>query len=76
MFGRNRESRNREAAGRRNWPEAVPRKMRSRKRRTEISEGVGLSRSTLRTADGKVRGIVKRYTISPTSNSRSKINEN
>jgi hypothetical protein len=26
LFGRNRESRNREAAGRRNWPEAVPRK--------------------------------------------------
>jgi hypothetical protein len=30
-FGRNRESRSREAAGRRNWPEAVPRKMRGRK---------------------------------------------
>jgi len=25
-FGRNRESRSREAAGHRNWPEAVPRK--------------------------------------------------
>ena len=32
LFGRNRESRSREAAGRRNWPEAVPRKMRGRKR--------------------------------------------
>jgi hypothetical protein len=31
-FRRNRESRSREAAGRRNWPEAVPRKMRGRKR--------------------------------------------
>src|SRR5438552_18528716 len=31
LFGRNRESRSREAAGRRNWPEAVPRKMRERK---------------------------------------------
>jgi hypothetical protein len=31
-FGRNRESRTREDAGRRNWPEAVPRKMRGRKR--------------------------------------------
>ena len=30
-FGRNRESRSREAAGRRNWPEAVPKKMRGRK---------------------------------------------
>jgi hypothetical protein len=37
-FGRNRESRNREDAGRRNWPEAVPKKMRGRKRSlTEIS---------------------------------------
>ena len=31
-FGRNRESRTHEAAGRRNWPEAVPRKTRGRKR--------------------------------------------
>ncbi len=31
-FGRNRESRSREAAGRRNWPEAVPRKMRGRRK--------------------------------------------
>src|SRR5215468_7572271 len=31
-FGRSRESRSREAAGRRNWPEAVPRKMCDRKR--------------------------------------------
>jgi hypothetical protein len=31
-FGRNRESRTREAAGRRNWPEAVPRKSSGRKR--------------------------------------------
>src|SRR5260370_39697310 len=31
-FGRNRKSRSREAAGRRNWPEAVPRKMSGRKR--------------------------------------------
>lgn len=28
-FGRNRESRSQEAAGRRNWPEAVPKKMSS-----------------------------------------------
>jgi hypothetical protein len=27
LFGRNRESRAREAAGRSNWPEAVPKKM-------------------------------------------------
>src|SRR5713226_7611892 len=32
LFGRNRESRRREAAGRRNWPEAVPRKRSGRKR--------------------------------------------
>ena len=32
LFGGNRESRTREAAGRRNWPEAVPKKMRDRKR--------------------------------------------
>src|SRR6266481_1182610 len=32
LFGRNRESRSREAAGRRNWPEAVPRELRGRKR--------------------------------------------
>jgi hypothetical protein len=31
-FGRNRESRSREAAGRRNWPEAVPKKTSRRKR--------------------------------------------
>jgi hypothetical protein len=31
-FGRNRESRSREAAGRRNWPEAVPRKIRGKKK--------------------------------------------
>ena len=31
LFGRNREGRSREAAGRRNWPEAVPRKMSGRK---------------------------------------------
>src|SRR5262249_31290071 len=36
-FGRNRESRSREAAGRRNWPEAVPEKMRGRKRRRSKS---------------------------------------
>src|SRR6516164_8905235 len=37
-LGRNRESRDREAAGRRNWPEAVPRKMHGEKRIfTEIS---------------------------------------
>ncbi len=39
LFGRNRESRSREAAGRRNWPEAVPRKMRERKSlHTRLSE--------------------------------------
>ena len=32
LFGRGRESRSSEAAGRGNWPEAVPRKMRGRKR--------------------------------------------
>src|SRR6266853_2761826 len=38
-FRRNRESRSREAAGRRNWPEAVPKKMRGRKRGAyQISE--------------------------------------
>jgi hypothetical protein len=31
LFGRSRESRSREAAGRRNWPEAVPRKMGQKK---------------------------------------------
>src|SRR6266478_1530128 len=39
LLGRNRESRSREAAGRRNWPEAVPKKMRGRKRsETLLSE--------------------------------------
>jgi hypothetical protein len=32
LFGRNRENRSREAAGRRNWPAAVPRKVSRRKR--------------------------------------------
>jgi hypothetical protein len=42
LFGRNRENKRREADGRRNWPEAVPRKMRGRKRVfTEISENRG-----------------------------------
>jgi hypothetical protein len=31
-FGRNRESRSREAAGRRNWPEAVPREKERQKK--------------------------------------------
>jgi hypothetical protein len=40
LFGRNRESRTREAAGRRNWPEAVPKKMRGRKGwPTELKNG-------------------------------------
>jgi hypothetical protein len=34
LFGRNRESRTREAAGRRNWPEAVPKKMCGGKKTT------------------------------------------
>jgi hypothetical protein len=38
LFGRNRESRSREAAGRSNWPEAVPRKMRERKREADSTE--------------------------------------
>jgi len=38
LFGRGRESRGREAAGRGNWPEEVPSKMRGRK-------GEGLSNS-------------------------------
>src|SRR5712692_7437728 len=38
-FGKNRKSRSREAAGRRNWPEAVPRKMSGGKRlHTRLSE--------------------------------------
>jgi hypothetical protein len=41
--GRNRESRGREAAGRRNWPEAVPRKVRGRKRGDLLgSVGIGI----------------------------------
>src|SRR5216684_3757334 len=40
-FGRNRESRNREPAGRRNWPEAVPKKMRGRKRQLTQLDGIG-----------------------------------
>jgi len=32
LLGRNRESRSREAAGRRNWPEAVPRKNERQKK--------------------------------------------
>ena len=48
LFGRNWESRSREAAGRRNWPEAVPKKMSGKKadvpgvsespKRTDLSE--------------------------------------
>src|SRR6266404_6201915 len=41
VLGRSRESRSREAAGRRNWPEAVPRKMGGRKRPLA---GLGASR--------------------------------
>jgi len=43
-FGRNRESRSREATGRRNWPEAAPRKMSGRKRaayRTQQDSALG-----------------------------------
>jgi hypothetical protein len=40
-FMRNRESRSREAAGRRNWPEAVPMKMRGGKRRRTGLSGIG-----------------------------------
>jgi hypothetical protein len=47
-FGRNRESRSREAAGRRNWPEAVPRKMHGRKR-------AGLLKSADNRHDGQDR---------------------
>ncbi len=48
-FGRNRESRSREAAGRRNWPEAVPRKMRGRKKATcEISQNRDKEQTWLR----------------------------
>jgi hypothetical protein len=50
LFGRNRESRSREAAGRRNWPEAVPRKMRGRKRLlTALSDNL-----SCRGLDGRV----------------------
>src|SRR6266567_2212685 len=51
-FGRNRESRSREAAGRRNWPEAVPKKMCGRKRsptrlvEKRIGKGPGLALAT------------------------------
>jgi hypothetical protein len=48
LFGRSRESRNREAAGRRNWPEAVPKKMRGRKRQL-----VGLTERSVNFADTK-----------------------
>jgi hypothetical protein len=37
-FGRNRESRTREAAGRRNWPEAVPKKMGAEKGREPVGQ--------------------------------------
>src|SRR6266481_5941297 len=47
FLGRNRESRSREAAGRRNWPEAVPKKMRGRKRALIKSVRMGI-RSRLR----------------------------
>jgi hypothetical protein len=51
-FGRNRESRSREAAGRRNWPEAVPRKMRGRKRVGLLNweDRCGMGRATGRTS--------------------------
>ena len=41
-FGRNRESRTREAAGRRNWPEAVPRKMSGGKRLAYGTSKIGV----------------------------------
>ena len=41
VFRRNRESRSREAAGRRNWPEAVPRKMKAEK---DLKVGADLGR--------------------------------
>ncbi len=44
MFGRSRESRSREAAGRRNWPEAVPRKSAAEKKKcTRIIRSVKAS---------------------------------
>src|SRR5215470_11739027 len=66
MFGRNRESRTREAAGRRNWPEAVPRKIRGRKRRlTELSEnreeGHTCTKRAARTMRRRVYGRLREY---------------
>jgi hypothetical protein len=43
-FGRNRESRSREAGARRNWPEAVPGKMRGRKRLAYCTRKIGVAR--------------------------------
>src|SRR5437773_4472747 len=44
-FGRNRESRSREAAGRRNLARAVPRKMRGKKDYLPKSVGIGIRSS-------------------------------
>jgi hypothetical protein len=52
LFGRNRESRSREAAGRRNWPEAVPKKMRGEKR---LCTGLSQNRCEEQVDRGDVR---------------------
>ena len=51
MFRRNRESRTREAAGRRNWPEAVPKKISARK-----EASTGLSENLLRRCRPEING--------------------
>ncbi len=53
QFGRNRESRSREAAGRRNWPEAVPKKMRGKKRRATNSVGFRKAGKLAKTTIGR-----------------------
>jgi hypothetical protein len=58
MFGRSRESRSREAAGRRNWPEAVTRKMRGRKRERVLLNSIhGSEQEPSQAAGGEPRDI-------------------
>jgi hypothetical protein len=56
-FGRNQESRSCEAAGRRNWPEAVPRKISDRKRPLPDSVRIGVRRRV--ELGGKAEGTVE-----------------
>jgi hypothetical protein len=63
-FRRNRESRSREAAGRRNWPEAVPKKMRGRKSRLSKFSDIGRRADEgVKSGPGERKTVVGAYTL-------------